>query len=104
MRRRNLSGFAEASDGKGCVEVLSHLRNYPMIDGPGVDPRDGTSIIAAFHEHSGSKGGNGLRNELEIIIGLRSSEQSHQELVGRWTMEPPIEVWGHKLVHSVHVA
>jgi hypothetical protein len=75
-----------------------------MRDGPRVNPGDRTAVIAAFNEDGGAKGSDGLRDESKGILGWRStSEQAHQVLVGRRTMEPPIEVWGYNLVHRIHV-
>lgn len=59
-------------------------------DGPGVNPRNGTSAVATFDYNSGAKAGDGLRQKLENVVGLSTSEQFHQELVGGRTMKPPI--------------
>lgn len=102
-RRWRLSwGITEASDGKGSVEVLPDLGDYPISDGPRVNPRDRTVVIAAFDENKGAEWSDGLGYESEGVLGWSTGEQAHQILMGRRTMEPPIEVWGYNLVHRIH--
>lgn len=106
-------GAAEAGDGEGSVEVLPDLGDYPISDGPGVNPGDGAAGVvagvAAFDEDGGpAEGDDGLGHESEGVLGWRrrgnAGEHAHQVLVGGRTMEPPIQVWGYNLVHRVHVS
>ncbi|CAL5367805.1 unnamed protein product [Camellia sinensis] len=60
---------AEAGHSKGRVEVLPDLSNYPTSDGPGVDPRDGTGVIAAI---------NLSPNSTPHAIASRSIEKTKQ--------------------------
>lgn len=110
-RRREIGrrGAAEAGDGEGSVEVLPHLGDYPISDGPGVNPGDGAAgaAAAAFDEYGGpAEGDDGLGHESEGFLGWRGTagEHAHQVLVVGRTMEPPIQVWGYNLVHRVHVS
>lgn len=48
----------ESGHRQGGVEVLADLGNYPISDGPGVNPGDVAGLIAAFYEDGGSKGGD----------------------------------------------
>lgn len=105
-------GAPEARDGKGRVEVLPHLRDYPIGDGPGVDPVDGALLVAALGEDDGPDGGDGVRDEFEAVVGRsggggragRSGEEAHQKLVRRGTVEPPLQVRGDDPVDRSHVA
>ncbi|KAF5752605.1 hypothetical protein HS088_TW01G00520 [Tripterygium wilfordii] len=71
MRRNNLRHrrswirVPKTSNGKRSVEVLPDLGNYPISDGPGVDPRDLAVAVAALGEDSGAEGGNREWDELE---------------------------------------
>jgi len=96
-RGNNLAGVFEAGDGEGSVEVLSHLSDYPIRDGPGVNPGNVAGGVAALDDDGGAEGGNGLRNESEGFGGGIAGEHAHQKLVGRRTMEPPLEVGGEDL-------
>lgn len=104
LRCRRRAGVAEAGDGEGSVEVLPDLGNYPISDGPGVDPRDRAAVIAALNDDGGAEGGDRLRNESEGVRGRFSSEHAHQKLVGRRTMEPPLEIRCDDLDDGVGVA
>nr|GLL28039.1 hypothetical protein DM860_016163 [Ipomoea trifida] len=102
-------GVAEARDGEVRVEVLAHLSNYPIRDGPGVNPRDVARRIAAFDEHDGGADGvDRLVLELERIGGGggigSAGEDAHQKLVRRRAMEPPLEIGGQKLLDFLDVA
>lgn len=96
-------GVSEACDGEGSVEVLPDLGDYPIRDGPGVDPGDLLFSITALHEDDGADSGDGLRIELKRRVAFVAGEQAHQKLVGGRTMEPPLEVRSHNRVHGVHV-
>lgn len=56
--RRRIDRTSETSNGKGCIEVFPDLCDYPMSNGPSVDPGDGTGGVAAFDEDGGSEGGD----------------------------------------------
>lgn len=97
-------GSAEAGDRKRSVEVLAHLDNYPISNGPGVDPVNGADAVAALSEDDGTERGDGVREELEVVNGVSSAgEESHQKLVGRRTMKPPLQIGGNDSVNRVHV-
>ncbi|RXH94710.1 hypothetical protein DVH24_024394 [Malus domestica] len=98
-----LGVVSEARDGEGSVEVLADPGDYPIGDSPGVDPGNGAVAVAALDEDGGAEGGEGLGDELKGFF-LGAGEDAHQELVGRRTMEPPLEVGGDDLVNRVHVA
>lgn len=104
FRRRRLAGIADASDGEGSVEVLPDLGDYPIRDGPGVNPGDRTVVIAAFDEDDGTERDDGLRNEAEGVRGGFTGEHAHQKLIGRRTMEPPLEIRSDDLDDGVGVA
>ena len=88
------SGFLpKTGHNKRGVEVLPNLGNYPIGYSPGVNPSNGAGRVAAFDEYNGPKGVNALRDEVESVLGS-AGEGLHQELVRRWTMEPPLEVGG----------
>ena len=97
MRARNLSrpsgdDATDPRDGERSVRVLPHLSDYPMRHGPGVDPRDGASGVAALGDDGGSEGDDGERHEFE---GRRDAgERAHQKLVRRRAVEPVVEVRG----------
>lgn len=76
------------------VEVLSDLGNYPITHGPSVNPSDVSVWIGSFDENDGAEGSEGLRQEVEeIFVGrVSAGEQSHQKLLRRRTMEPPLQV------------
>lgn len=76
------------------VEVLSDLGNYPITYGPSVNPSDVSVRIGSLDEDGGPEGSEGLRHEVEeIFVGrVSAGEQSHQKLLRRRTMEPPLEV------------
>ena len=108
----NSSTTTEARDAEGCVEVLPDLGYYPMSDGPGVDPSNGARAVTALCEDGGPKRSNCLWNESEggrsgTRWGVRrrrsTSEKAHQELVGRRTVEPPLQIRGYEFVHRCHV-
>lgn len=94
--------FTEAGYGEGSVEVLPDLGDYPMSDGPSVDPRDGAISVAALDEDGGPEAIDGLGTELKRFV-LVAGEEAHQELVGRRTMEPPLDVRSYNLVHCAYV-
>lgn len=98
--------FAESGNGEGGVEILADVGNYPIRDGPGVDPGDVAGEIAALDEDGGANGVDGDGSEVEGIGRRRCSagEDAHQKLVGRRTMEPPLEVRVQKLLDQSHVA
>lgn len=96
-------GVADAGDGEGSVEVLAHLGDYPIRDGPGVDPGDGAGRVESLGEDGGAEGGDAEGNEAEGVV-LVAGEQAHQKLVGRRTMEPPLEVGGEDLLDCLRVA
>ncbi|KAM1738473.1 hypothetical protein ACFX11_014287 [Malus domestica] len=56
-----------------------------------MDPRNGAVAVAALDENGGTKGGDGLGDELKRFV-WRVGEEVHQELMGRLTVEPPLEV------------
>ncbi|KAL6977520.1 hypothetical protein U1Q18_026319 [Sarracenia purpurea var. burkii] len=77
-----------------------------MSNGPGVDPRDRTAVVAALDEDGGSDCGDGLGEELEGdgFRGGGSGEEAHHKLVRRRAMEPPLEVGGEEVVDGFDVA
>ena len=103
-------GVAEARDGEGSVEVLPDLGDYPIRDGPGVDPGDGAVGVAALgDDDGGTERGERLRLEAErrgrvVVCGGGAGEQAHQELVRRGAVEPPVEVRREQAVDAVDVA
>lgn len=96
-RRCRRRGFfvriAETSYGKGSVEVLPDLRDYPISDRPRVDPGNGTALVATLDENPAPKSSERERHKLEGVAGYGGTgEQAHHKLVGRRAMEPPLEV------------
>ncbi|KAG9455170.1 hypothetical protein H6P81_008074 [Aristolochia fimbriata] len=105
--RRGRGCPVESSDGEGRVEVLPDLGDYPIRDGPGVDPGEGSE--SALGEDGGTEGLDGEGHEIEggVFAGGGSSggagEQSHHILAGGWAMEPPLDVRGQEALHRVDV-
>lgn len=102
-----ISWVAEASDSQGSVEVLPDLGNNPILDGPGMDPGDGTVSIPALDEDCWSERCDGLGHELEGSGQWGwgwAGEEAHHELVGGRSVEPPLEVGGKEFVHLVSVS
>lgn len=99
-------GAADAGDGEGGVEVLANLGDYPIGDGPGVDPGDGAGGVEALGEDGGAEGGDAVGDESEEVGGgvLVAGQEAHQKLVGRRTMEPPLEVGGEDFLDCLRVA
>ncbi|RAL52314.1 hypothetical protein DM860_016163 [Cuscuta australis] len=97
---------SEPGHGEGGVEVLPDLGNYPIRDGPGVDPGDVPVGIAALDEDGGADRINGERDESERIGRRRcgAGEDAHQKLARRRAVEPPLEVGVQKLLDQIHVA
>lgn len=96
MRRRNLSrssgdNVTDPCDGERSVRVLPHLSNYPMRYGPGVDPGDGASDVAALGDYGGSEGDDRERDEFERRRD--SGEYAHQKLVRRRAVKPILQIW-----------
>ncbi|CAA7041443.1 unnamed protein product [Microthlaspi erraticum] len=107
MRRPNPSGASgddvtDPRDGERSVRVLTHLRDYPMRHGPGVDPGDGASGVAALGDDGRSEGDDGERHEFERRRD--SGEYAHQKLVRRRAVEPVVQIWGEDLVHRFDVS
>ncbi|KAK8978388.1 hypothetical protein V6N11_028391 [Hibiscus sabdariffa] len=102
-RRGTVGGVSESSNGEGSVEVLLDLGDYPIRDGPSVDPGDGTGVIAAFDYDGGSEGGEGegVKVETEGVVGRSSGEKAHQKLVRRGAVEPPFKVGSEDSVNGV---
>ena len=61
----------------GGVEVLPDLGNYPISDGPGMNPIGQTAIITALNEDDDPEWGDGLRNELKLFEGRQRSRFLH---------------------------
>ncbi|KAL0691378.1 hypothetical protein Bca4012_091057 [Brassica carinata] len=107
MRPRNLSrpsgdDATDPRDGERSVRVLPHLSDYPMRHGPGVDPGDGASGVAALGDDGGSEGDDGERREFE---GRRDAgERAHQKLVRRRAVEPVVEIRGEDPVNRFDVS
>ncbi|KAM7522011.1 hypothetical protein LguiA_011913 [Lonicera macranthoides] len=97
--------FSKTSDGNRRVKILSHLSNYPIIDGPHVHPRELASllIIVSLHKNHGPKCKNGERFKYKRVM-IHAGEQPHQVLARGRAVEPPLEVRGNKTVHRVDVA
>ncbi|KAK4436468.1 hypothetical protein Salat_0810500 [Sesamum alatum] len=93
----------KSRDSEGRVEVLPDVGNYPIGDGPGVNPGNGAGLVEALGEDGGAKGGDAVGHKAESGV-LFAGEEAHQKLVRRGTMEPPLEVGGENLVDSVGVA
>lgn len=68
-------------DGEGSVEVLPDLSDYPIGDGPRVNPSNGACGVAAFDDDGGAERGDGLRIESEGFGGEIAGEHAHQKLV-----------------------
>ncbi|KAK4403436.1 hypothetical protein Sango_0712200 [Sesamum angolense] len=108
MGRRNAAAIRlvcvpKAGHGEGRVEVLPDVGNYPIGDGPGVNPGNGAGLVEALGEDGGAKGGNAVGQETEAGV-LFAGEEAHQKLVRGGTMEPPLEVGGENLLDSLGVA
>ncbi|RDX79194.1 hypothetical protein CR513_40411, partial [Mucuna pruriens] len=56
--RNNLVGVVDAGDGEGCVEVLPYVGDYPIREGPRVNPSNGAGSVAALDDDGGTKGGD----------------------------------------------
>lgn len=98
-------GVAEARDGEGSVEVFPDLGDYPIRDGPGVDPGDGALGVASLGDDDGwPERGERLRLEAERRRCFGAGEKAHQELVRRRAVEPPVEVRREQAVDAVNVA
>lgn len=68
--RGRVGWISEASNSERGIEIFANLSDYPISDGPSVDPGDGTGRIAAFDEDGGAEGSDRLRNELEgLAVG-----------------------------------
>lgn len=107
MRLPNLSrasgdNVTDPRDGERGVRVLTHLRNYPMRYGPGVDPGDGASGVAALGDDGRSEGDDGERYEFERRRD--SGEYAHQKLVRRRAVKPVLQIWGKGLVNRFDVS
>lgn len=89
-----LIGVPETGNSERGVEVLSDLGNYPITHGPSVNPSDVSVRIGSFDDNGRPEGSEGLRHEVEeIFVGrVSAGEQSHQKLLRRRTVEPPLEV------------
>ncbi|KAK8508220.1 hypothetical protein V6N12_019399 [Hibiscus sabdariffa] len=103
-----LGRVSESSNGEGSVEVLLDLGDYPIRDGPSVDPGDGTAVIAAFNDDGGAEGGEGegvkVETEGVVLVGRSPGEKAHQKLVSRGAVEPPFKVGSEDLVNGVNVS
>ncbi|KAL0452673.1 UNVERIFIED_CONTAM: hypothetical protein Slati_1245400 [Sesamum latifolium] len=105
MGRRNAAAIRlvcvpETRHSEGRVEVLPDVGNYPIGDGPGVNPGNGAGLVEALGEDGGAKGGDAVGQKAEAGV-LFAGEEAHQKLVGGGTMEPPLEVGGENLLDSV---
>ncbi|KAL0402965.1 UNVERIFIED_CONTAM: hypothetical protein Sradi_1937300 [Sesamum radiatum] len=108
MVRRNAAAIGwvcvpETRHSEGRVEVLPNVGNYPIGDGPGVNPGNGAGLVEALGEDGGAKGGDAVGQKAEAGV-LFAGEEAHQKLVRGGTMEPPLEVGGENLLDSVGVA
>ena len=101
-RRLLISGGGETLDSNRSVEILLDMRYNPISNGPSMDPRNGAFRVVAFSEDGGPKcdDGDGCKDEGR---GGDAGEETHQVLVRRWTMEPPLQVRRQKAVHRLHV-
>jgi hypothetical protein len=90
-----LCGVPESGHGERSIKVLSDLGDYPISDGPSVNPIDISGRVKSFYEYGRPESSNGLWDEIEkVVVGIVSSgEKAHQKLLRRRTMEPPLEVW-----------
>lgn len=50
--------MVEASDCEGSVQIPPDSSNYPICDGPSMDPGDGVGMVAALDDDYGAKGGD----------------------------------------------
>ncbi|KAK9105674.1 hypothetical protein Scep_022518 [Stephania cephalantha] len=73
-----------------------------MIHLFGMDPGDGAVGVAPLGEYGVANGvdGGGVEGEGGLVAG----QQSHQMLVGRRVVEPPLEVRCKEALHRVYVA
>ncbi|KAK8970611.1 hypothetical protein KSP40_PGU020165 [Platanthera guangdongensis] len=81
----------ETGHGEGCVEVLANLSDYPIGDGPGVDPEEGGGEVGALGDDGWAEGLDGVCEEVEVIVRGAGEEASHV-LVGAGAVEPPFKV------------
>lgn len=95
--------LSDPRDGEGRVEVLPELGDYPIGDGPGVNPGNGAGLVESLGEDGWAEGGDAVGDESEAGFPL-AGEEAHQKLVSRRTMEPPLEVGGEDPLDCLRVA
>lgn len=92
-----MGGVCESCNSQGSVEILPHLGDYPIRDGPGMYPSNVTFLVVTFDEDSGAERDNCLWDKIERGGGgggVSAGEEAHHKLVRRRAMEPPLEIGG----------
>lgn len=84
--RSGVGGYTR--DGERSVEVLADLSDYPIRDGPSVNPNERMSEIGAFGDDGGAEDVDGVDDEVEVIVV--AGEEAFHVLVRAWAMEPPL--------------